>query len=1495
MKNRKKTQATATRIAIWGLVLLMAYQPAAAPFTFAATNAIPSNNTPTARVPVVSPTPAKADDELGASAQSSPFVTVSAANFDAESIAPGSIVAGFGSRLATTTQIASSLPLPTSLGGTTLTILDSQGLEHRASFYFVSPNQINYLIPQTVSAGVATVIVTSGDGAVSRGTVEVRNIAPAIFTANASGSGVPAANLLRIYQSGATAYESISQFDSVTGRILPKPIDLGPDGERVFLILYSTGLRKAPDANGDGNANETVRLLLGGTQIVPSFVGAAPGFEGLDQINAEIPRNLARRGRVSLGISGRDILVSNLCEVEIGGAPDKVVPIVMSFTPDSVQAGQELTITGSGFSSTFTNNIVRIGGAEANVVSATTTTIRAIVPYGAESGPVSVRIANSEGRGNTIIRVRTSLTGMVEDTRGQPLSGIPVRLNSPAMTVTTNDEGVFTFADIAAGAKEIEVDGSASAVRSLYPKVLLRTNVIAGRHNLLPRPVSLQSISNATLAINSGVISALSPDDNNGAPVSATEQSAANLSVKSGGVTFEVPSGANISVNSGATVNGLTLTAVENGLTPARLPGGEVISAMAQVTPFGVSINPGAKLIFPNQFSTRGPLAVGTKVKLFRLNQTAGGDRLGEFVEAGEATVSADRQTIETAENAITETGMYFVSVAHPTITVIGRALDSDRLTPVRNAIVRLNGQEAFTDGNGGFVLRSVAVFPFNSFEKITITPRLHLLRPNGRKESSAPSIVASGSVVAEGILDLSLPLGDFQPDSLRFSPATANRSPVIVAPLAVNLGDSNLDVNFTATDPERNPITVTVTGATFAIIAGGTGGLYQLRLSPGSVAAGAYTLTITARDSLGASATHTITVNKLPSAPTIAGFSPTSGTVGAEVTITGTGLQTAAGNTIVTFAGAGSLRLPAFVSLSSATQLKVHVPNGAVTGTIQVKTAAGLATSAPFTVSASQDFNLAATPPTAVAVQGSRATLIVTAISDQPDFTQLVKLSVTGAPAGATAAWDTNQITAGATATLTLALPRTTSPGSYSLMIRGEAMIDGAVRSHTTNATLSVQAAVSTILTGRVLSTEGDPVLNATVEQSEATNPNVPTTTTTTDAAGAFLLTNALVGRPVKVNGKTAIAPNREYPVIVEPTNIVAGRVNEVPYTFYLPPIDTMFEVPVRNDQNTMVGNPKVQGLQMMIPRGANLQNRNEGGAVMFASITPVPIDRTPAPLVKPDGTPLQTTMVYTSQPGGAQPTNPSVRIPVTYPNLSGEPPYSASGVPIQLWNFNHDTAEWEDAGQGRVSDDGKLIVPLPGAGLKYFSWHFPEVGRNRCNGNCCRDCNCATTPRPVDLSSGMKIETTTDVSFGGARGQIELTRIYTSDLAQDRPCFNCPFGRGTTHNYDIRILAARTTFRRSGAGRISWPLESKNETTGGRLFSWLRTEGGAEVFNSTATPALLGDELRKLSDGSFIYRYRDGRRMEFDADGRLLKIVDRNNNETRLTYTGNNLTRVN
>jgi len=228
-----------------------------------------------------------------ASAAAPPLAAVSAASYSGAMLAPESIASLFGVGMAGATQAASGLPLPTTIAGSQVVIRDATGNARAAPLFFISPGQINFLLPLGTATGVATMKATLNDGFVACGLTTITNVAPGLFTANASGQGVAAALVLRVKMDGTQTYEPVARFDPAQNRFVTAPIDLGPEGDQVFLILYGTGIRyRGSLAN--------VALTIGGVAVGTLYAGAVPGLEGLDQVNALLPRSLIGRGEADV-------------------------------------------------------------------------------------------------------------------------------------------------------------------------------------------------------------------------------------------------------------------------------------------------------------------------------------------------------------------------------------------------------------------------------------------------------------------------------------------------------------------------------------------------------------------------------------------------------------------------------------------------------------------------------------------------------------------------------------------------------------------------------------------------------------------------------------------------------------------------------------------------------------------------------------------------------------------------------------------------------------------------------------------------------------------------------------------------------------------------------------------------------------------------------------------------------------------------------------------
>ncbi|MCI0524342.1 MAG: DUF5666 domain-containing protein, partial [Acidobacteria bacterium] len=210
------------------------------------------------------------------------YVTTSAAS---------AITAAFGVNLASRVESARGLPLPTTLGGVSV-MVDGEP----AGLFFVSERQVNYLVPDGVLPGSAQVTVMNEGNVVAQGSLNLGVVSPSIFTADSSGTGAPAGLLLRVRANGQQVYEPLT-----SAAISRQP------GDRLFLVLFGTGM--IGTENSDGNpANgfaENIGATIGNVDAPVLFAGNAPGFEGLEQMNIEIPSN-ARGSNLSLLIKVND-------------------------------------------------------------------------------------------------------------------------------------------------------------------------------------------------------------------------------------------------------------------------------------------------------------------------------------------------------------------------------------------------------------------------------------------------------------------------------------------------------------------------------------------------------------------------------------------------------------------------------------------------------------------------------------------------------------------------------------------------------------------------------------------------------------------------------------------------------------------------------------------------------------------------------------------------------------------------------------------------------------------------------------------------------------------------------------------------------------------------------------------------------------------------------------------------------------------------------------
>jgi uncharacterized protein (TIGR03437 family) len=223
------------------------------------------------------------------------IATVSAASYG-RTLAPGAIAAVFGNGLSTATEAAQRAPLPTSLGGVSVTVFDkNQG--RAAPLFVVTPDQINFQIPEETRPGPINISIHNYQTGKSYSEwLHVTAAAPAIFTANSNGSGPPSGYALRV-NSGQLLAEPIARYDESQKKFVPAPIALSGTNDNVFLIIFGSGIR------GRSSLDE-VKVTIGGVKAEVSYAGpAGDGFIAVDQLNILFPSSIDGGGDVEVVVT----------------------------------------------------------------------------------------------------------------------------------------------------------------------------------------------------------------------------------------------------------------------------------------------------------------------------------------------------------------------------------------------------------------------------------------------------------------------------------------------------------------------------------------------------------------------------------------------------------------------------------------------------------------------------------------------------------------------------------------------------------------------------------------------------------------------------------------------------------------------------------------------------------------------------------------------------------------------------------------------------------------------------------------------------------------------------------------------------------------------------------------------------------------------------------------------------------------------------------------
>ena len=703
---------------------------------------------------------------------------------------------------------------------------------------------------------------------------------------------------------------------------------------------------------------------------------------------------------------------------------------------------------------------------------------------------------------------------------------------------------------------------------------------------------------------------------------------------------------------------------------------------------------------------------------------------------------------------------------------------------------------------------------------------------------------------------------------------------PVAAQPFTITVSGSNFDpasaqILFTGTGCA--PCTVPNSALTAKSATSVTG--------PATLAnSGSFTVAVQNVAASATSGTLPLTVSA-PPPPTISSFTPTSGSIGTSVTVTGTNLVSGSTSASVALAAQAGGTLSAPIASATATSLTFVIPAGAATGTLTASLAgANVTSSGTLTIVPSSNFTLSASPASANLITGQSVAYSVQLASNN-GFNQLAPLTVKGLPNGVTASFKPTSITAGQTSVLTLTAPSNQAISTATLTVSAAATVDGLPVSQSATASLAVTAPTTSFLGRTVVSNSAQTplvgVVVSMVGQDGAGNKTGCTGSTVSDSAGNFALTNLAANcigpQLIGFTGDTVTSPAGTFAGLQLVFTLVSNTVVVSPVLVNLPQVNTAetFNV-IQNDTVDQSYTFKtIPGLSVTVYAGTTFTapDGTKPNPFPLAAIQ-VPVDRLPD--VMPTTTAGVGAFIVAFQPAETVATQ---EVAVWFPNTLN----TAPGTDVPLMTLDPTLGRMVPYGTGTVSTDGTTIIPDidPSSGslnhrygIVHFDWHGPLGGPPNQNDPT-PDPNGPSGGEPVDLASGIHVINSTDIGFHGNRGSIALTRTYRTGAVQGN--LPGPFGWGSFHNFEYRL----DTLTPQSSSVINLILP-----TGTRVPFNLQANG---TLVNTTVPMVAGWVLTTSSNGNATLTQKNGTYFQFTpgippTGSVLVAIGDPNGNVTTI-----------
>jgi len=199
------------------------------------------------------------------------------ASLDTGVVARDSVALAQGTNLSNETASAPGPNYPTELKGVKVTVADMP-----ARISFVSPAQVNFIMPSNITPADLVEVVVNNNGVISRGRVKTQNTSPGVFTTTGDGVGRAVAKCGKVNPDSSITFTD-------------PPCSVGTADNPNIIRIFGTGWRNA----------DKVTLKIGDVELTNVFVGGQPAgggatVPGIDIIDATLTPDLAGKTDVDV-------------------------------------------------------------------------------------------------------------------------------------------------------------------------------------------------------------------------------------------------------------------------------------------------------------------------------------------------------------------------------------------------------------------------------------------------------------------------------------------------------------------------------------------------------------------------------------------------------------------------------------------------------------------------------------------------------------------------------------------------------------------------------------------------------------------------------------------------------------------------------------------------------------------------------------------------------------------------------------------------------------------------------------------------------------------------------------------------------------------------------------------------------------------------------------------------------------------------------------------